>query len=49
MGNSKRPQDGRRNSYEPTREELAGERGRAVSHGEYNEIVADRVLRTRRS
>jgi len=30
------------------REELAGERGRAVSHGEYEEIVADRVLRTRR-
>jgi hypothetical protein len=30
------------------REELAGEVGRAVSAGEYEEIVADRVLRTRR-
>jgi hypothetical protein len=30
------------------REELAGEVGRAVSAGEYAEIVADRVLRTRR-
>ena len=29
-------------------EELAGELGRAVSYGEYEEIVADRVLRTRR-
>jgi RsiW-degrading membrane proteinase PrsW (M82 family) len=30
------------------REELAGEVGRAVSQGEFEEIVADRVLRTRR-
>jgi hypothetical protein len=30
------------------REELAGEVGGAVSAGEYEEIVADRVLRTRR-
>jgi protease PrsW len=30
------------------REELAGEVGRAVNAGEYAEIVADRVLRTRR-
>jgi len=30
------------------REELAGEVGRAVSAGEYAEIAADRVLRTRR-
>jgi protease PrsW len=30
------------------REELAGEVGRAVSAGEYEEIVGDRVLRTRR-
>lgn len=30
------------------REELAGEVGRALSAGEYEEIVADRVLRTRR-
>src|SRR5262249_29381519 len=30
------------------REELAGEVGRAVGAGEYEEIVADRVLRTRR-
>ena len=30
------------------REELAGEVGRTVSAGEYEEIVADRVLRTRR-
>jgi RsiW-degrading membrane proteinase PrsW (M82 family) len=30
------------------REELAGEVGRALSAGEYAEIVADRVLRTRR-
>src|SRR5262249_24071390 len=30
------------------REELAGEVGRALSAGEYPEIVADRVLRTRR-
>ena len=30
------------------REELAGEVGRAVSPGEYQEIVRDRIFRTRR-
>jgi protease PrsW len=30
------------------REELAGEVGYAVSSGEYQEIVRDRILRTRR-
>jgi hypothetical protein len=30
------------------REELAGEVGRAVSAGEYEETVTERVLRTRR-
>jgi hypothetical protein len=30
------------------REELAGEVGRTVSRGEYKEIVADRMLRSRR-
>jgi hypothetical protein len=30
------------------REEMAGEIGRTVSAGEYEEIVTDRILRTRR-